>query len=310
MANPRRSPTAPPEPVFASPDITIRPRQDPAAAPASGGQVISPSNVPAYQLWTFQTAFRWIYPSVVPTGLWTDAFGDLVQLERARRRLPAGRFIDRQLWDAVVGGTRLRPDLTVTDDAAHPLAVYRPSWQTPLAPDAVATEVDLLESVQPRSVVADRWVEHSETSTVDVLLHHRDTRPVPAGDAYAMLLWRSGPSGPDLLATPADGIVDWARGVAGGGNPAIPAGWQVGGAAPGRNPLPVALDARLPRAVPIDIDLGLVDAQHRVLLLGMAASAGDRCATDPVALPAGATVSDLVQRWPYAAIRLVSVTPR
>jgi hypothetical protein len=310
MANPRRSPTTTPEPVFASPDVTVRPRQDPAAAPVYGGQVISAGNVPAYQLWTFQTAFRWLYPSVVPSGLWTDAFGDLVELERARRRLPLGRFIDRRLWEGVVGGTRLAPDLTVSGLAGHPLAVYRPAWQTPLAPGAVATEVDLLESVQPRSVVADRWVVHSEQSTVDVLLHHRDTRRVPPGDAYAMLLWRSGPSGPDLLATSADGIVTWARGVAGGGSPAVPAGWTVGGPAPGRNPLTVALDARLPRAVPIDVNLSEVDDHHRVLLVGIAASAGDRCAADPVGLPAGATVSDLAQRWPYAALRLVSVTPR
>ena len=70
------------------------------------------------------------------------------------------------------------------------------------------------------------------------------------------------------------------------------------------------LDARLPRAVPIDVDLGGVDEFHRVLLLAIAGSDGDRCAADPVGLAAGATVSDLVQRWPYAAIRLVTVSPR
>ena len=37
MANPRRSPTAPAETVFESPDVTIRPRQDPPTAPAYGG---------------------------------------------------------------------------------------------------------------------------------------------------------------------------------------------------------------------------------------------------------------------------------
>ncbi len=308
MANPRRASTATAETLFESPDITVRPRQDPPSAPAYGGQVISARNVLSYQLWTFQTAFRWRYPSVVPTGLWTDAFGDLVQLERARLRLPPGRYINGALWNAVVGGSRLGPDLSLSDVGGHPLAVYRPSWQTPLDPDARATEVDLLETVQPRSVTGGRWLVFSEPSTVDVLLHHRDSRPIPAGSAYAMLLWRTDSSQTTLLSTPAAGIVDWARAAVAGGNPAPPAGWQVGGAR--RNPLSVPLQARMPRAVPIDVDLTGLARFTRVLLLAIAGSSVDECSAAPVAMPAGATVSDLVQRWPYAAMRLVTVSPR
>lgn len=308
MANPRRSTTSPPETLHESPDVTVRPRQDPATAPAYGGQVISGGNVLAYQLWTFQTAFRWRYPSVVPTGLWTDAFGDLVQLERARLGLAAGRYIDRLLWNAVVGGTRLDADLALSDDANQPLAVYRPSWQTPLDPGARATEVDLLETVQPRSVTQGRWLVFSEPSTVDVLLHHRDTRPVAAGSSYAMLLWRTAGSDVDLLDSPAAGIVDWARAAVSGGNPAAPAGWQIGGAH--RNPLSVPLEARLPRAVPIDVDLTGLARFARVLFLGIGGSGTDPCTAAPVGMPAGATVSDLVRRWPHAAMRLVTVSPR
>lgn len=310
MADPRRGPTSPRETLFESPDVTVRPRPDPPSAPAYAGQVISAGNVPAYQLWTFQTAFRWLYPSVVPTGLWSDGFGDLVQLHRAQLRLTAGRFIDRLLWNAVVGGTRLAPDLTVSGNAGHPLAVYRPAWQTPLDPNAVATEVDLLESVQPRSVAGGRWFVFSEPSTVDVLLHHRDTRPVTTGNAFAMLLWRSDRSATTLLATPADGIVAWAQGVAGGAAPALPAGWQVGGAALGRNVLASTLEARLPRAVSIDVDLTAVPRFHRVLLLAVGGSVTDPCGAAPVGLPANPTVSDLVLRWPYAAMRMVTVSPR
>ena len=310
LADPRRGPTAPAGSVHESPDVTVRPRADPAAAPAYAGQVITAVNVPAYQLWTFQTAFRWRYPSVLPTGLWSDAFGDLVQLHRAELRLPPGRHVDRPLWDAVVGGTRLAPDLTVSENAGHPLAVYRPAWQTPLDPGAVATEVDLLESVQPRSVTQGRWFVFSEPSTVDVLLHHRDTRPVPADEAFAMLLWRSDPSSQTLLATPATDVVAWAQGVAAGAAPPVPPGWQVGGAAPGRNPLSVPLDARLPRAVPIDVDLATVPRFHRVLLLAVGGSTTDPCSAAPVGMPAGPTVVDLVQRWPYAALRMVTVSPR
>jgi hypothetical protein len=152
----------------------------------------------------------------------------------------------------------------------------------------------------------------AEPSTVDVLLHHRDTNPVPIGNAFAMLLWRSGPSGTTLLATRATDVVAWAQGVAAGGAPAIPAGWQVGGPAPGRNALPVALDARLPRAVPIDVDLTGVPTNHRVLFLAIAGSVPDQCAasTIPDPLPATATVQDLARAWPYAALRLVMVNPR
>jgi len=245
--------------------------------------------------------------------LWDSATSTLNptgQLHRAQLRLAAGRFIDRLLWNAVVGGTRLAPDLTVSGSAGHPLAVYRPARQTPLDPNAVATEVDLLESVQPRSVTGGRWFVFSEPSTVDVLLHHRDTRPVTPLNAFAMLLWRSDPSSTALLATPADGIVAWARGVAGGGFPPAPAGWEVGGPPPGRNALTVPLDARLPRAVPIDVDLSAVPRFHRVLLLGVGGSAADPCGTAPVGLPANPTVTDLVQRWPYAALRMVTVSPR
>lgn len=34
-------------------------------------------------LWTFQTAFRWIYPSVQGDGQWSDSFGALVRRPRS-----------------------------------------------------------------------------------------------------------------------------------------------------------------------------------------------------------------------------------
>lgn len=314
MANPRRRPTSAPEPVFESPDVTVRPRQDPAAAPrwGLGGGSIVEANAPAYQLWTFQTAFRWHYPSVVPTGMWTDSFGDLVARHRAQLRLPAGAFVDRALWDAVVGGTRLAPDGSVSNNAAHPLAVYRPAWQTQLAMQAVASEVDLLETVQPRSVAGGVWRVFKEPCTVDVLLHHRDTRPVPAGSAFAMVLWRSGPAGGPLLTANATDIVNFAVTAAAGNPPVVPAGWTMAGPVAGGalNLLTVPLTARLPRAVPVDIDLTAVPTNHRVLLLAVAGSTVDPCTSVPVGLPANPTVSDLVRSWPYAALRLVHMNPR
>ncbi|HZC26437.1 MAG TPA: hypothetical protein VE287_05395, partial [Actinopolymorphaceae bacterium] len=86
MANPRIRPTRPLVVPFASRDIMIRPRANPAVAPAwqfgpTGN--IDLLNAPAYQLWTFQTAFRWIYPSVNADGTWNSAFEKLVELHRS-----------------------------------------------------------------------------------------------------------------------------------------------------------------------------------------------------------------------------------
>ena len=80
----RAGPRPPPaEPAYASPDIVVRPKAGSGDAPpgSSARATIRRGNVPAYQLWTFQTAFRWIYPSVQRDGAVDRAFGDL----RARR---------------------------------------------------------------------------------------------------------------------------------------------------------------------------------------------------------------------------------
>jgi hypothetical protein len=319
MANPRRSAAAAAEPVFASPDIVVRPQSDPATAPRwllGGGRIVN-ANVTPYQVWMFQTAFRWTYPSVVANGLWSDSFGDLVELHRTVLRLPAGRFIDRALWTAVVGdalgaGTRLDPAGAVSANPAHPLAVFRPNWQSPMAMQAVATEVDLLETVHPPSNTNGEWGVFSELSTVEVLLHHRDTRPVPAGAAFALLLWRSGPSRAALLASDASALVNFAVTEAGGNPQVIPAGWAQAGPLLGGalNPLPAPLDARLPRAVPVNVDLRGLPVNHHVLFLAIAGSAADLCSAAPVGLPANPTVSDLARCWPHAALRLVRVTNR
>ncbi|MFC7496388.1 MULTISPECIES: hypothetical protein [unclassified Nocardioides] len=324
LANPRRAPGAAAELVFESPDVVVRPRAGAGISPRwiLGGATINAGNVHNYQLWTFQTAFRWIFPSVIADGRWTDAFGDLVEQHRATLRptlgaplLPLGRFVDRRLWDAVVGGTRVDPVTgQPSGNAAHPLAVYRQPWQTASALTAPATEVDLLESVQPREVLGGMWRVHSELSTVDVLLHHRDTRPVPRDQAFAILLWRFAPGSAALLGAPAGDIVAFARDIAQGNAHAVPDGWtHQTGPAPGNAPrhsLPVALDARLPRAVSIDVNLSTVPTGNRVLFLAIAGSSADRCSAAAVGLPANPTVSDLARCWPHAALRMVQVNPR
>ncbi|MBA2952938.1 hypothetical protein GON03_23200 [Nocardioides sp. MAH-18] len=330
MANPRRGAGAAEENTFESPDVVVRPRASAGIAPTwrfgAAGR-IAQGTTQLYQLWTFQTAFRWIHPSVVADGQWTDTFGDLVELERATRGLPAAptnppgqRFIDQALWTAVVGGTRVDPATgLVSGNAAHPLAVYRPAWHTPartltgvLRPIVPATEVDLVETVQPRSVVGGIWQVHSEPSTVDILLHHRDMRAVAENGAFAILLHRSGASSDTLLNSPGGDLAAFGQDLAAGNPHATPAGWTLVNAPDGTplHRLPTTLDARMPRAVSVDVDLTGVPRNHFVLFLAIVASTGDRCAEAPHALPASPTVRQVSRRWPYAALRLVQVTPR
>ncbi|MEQ7008576.1 hypothetical protein ABN028_20595 [Actinopolymorpha sp. B17G11] len=320
MKNPRVKPGRPDVVPFASRDIMIRPRANPATAPRwplSPGASMNFGNAPAYQLWTFQTAFRWLYPSVHPDGQWPATFGALLELHRSTASTlgPVEPTINKALWDAVVGGTHLDAAGAVTNSASDRLAVYRPAWQTPLAMDAVATEIDLLENVVPPKVVNDVFHVFAEPSTVDVLIHHRDTEAVPAGNAFAMLLWRSGPSQSALLATDVSPIPAYVNGVLSGGPvPPAPTGWnraETPGGSP-KLPLPVPLDARLPRAVPIDVDLSSpgIPANHFVLFLAVAGSSIDPCGEAPVGLPAVPKPADLVRGWPYAALRLVKVSAR
>jgi hypothetical protein len=305
-----------------SPDIGIRPQWPLATAPRwIGPGAINAGNVPAYELWQFQTAFRWLHPSVVPTGQWTLAFADLVALERSRQARPPGQFIDQPFWDAVLG-TRLGPGLAVTAAPGADLAVARAPWTTAAVPDQPATEIDLMETVVPPSGIGGVWTVYAEPSTVEVLLHHRDSRPVDAGRAWVVLLWRYVASVADGLAAPVAGVVDlhtraWTTTAT--GNP-VPGGWTVcrlpNGAA--RIPLQATLDARMPRAVSIDVDLTAPraplgqpqpPAPRAAVFLALGGSLDDDPADAPVG-PAPVTVDDLVRAWPHAAARVVQLTPR
>jgi hypothetical protein len=327
MANPRKRPTATVEPTFASPDIVDWSRSGPAPFPTwrLGADTIRDGNAPPYQLWTFQTAFRWLFPSVVADGQWTESLGELVRLHRSTLGiLPLVPAINQALWDAVVGGVHLNPAGTVTANAADAFAVYRTPWTSPAAMTAVPTEIDLLESVKPSSTLLGVQQLFNEPSTVDVLIHHRDTRPLNASDAFVLLLWRQAASQPGALTpTTIAGISAYVASVLTAeavtapmpsALPADPPGWTFAPNAAGRalHTLNVKLDARMPRGVSIDVDLSApgVPNLHRVLFLAIVGSKVDPCSIPPVGMPATPTMDDLVRRWPYAAMRLIRVSAR
>jgi len=314
LSNPRLRSTAAQVSALASPDIVVRP-DVPATPPRWRGiDLGNPGSLLTYQLWTFQTAFRWRVPSIVADGRWTDAMQDLVARERVTLGMGPG-IVNRVLWNNVVSAT----------DSAGRLYVYRAPWTDSLNPNLSASEADLMELVVPRRDSREVWQVYRESSVVDVLLHHRDTRPIDpappapsvAQSAYAVLMWRSASSAATLPAVDTSDIPAYVRSLVGGGSAnAVPAGWNV--AVTDGGPvyrLTVPLSARTPRAVAIPLDLtagngaGQVPANHRhVLLIALAGSDIDQF----TAVPAGAvdTPANLVRNWPHAAARLISVFNR
>jgi hypothetical protein len=316
LDNPR---TPFPSPFVAggSPDVVVRPRAGAGISPQWQGLPAdrwTAANVPAYELWTFQTAFRWTYPSVQATGEWTPEFEQLVAFDRAQRHLTAGRFIDKALWDAVVG-TRITAAGAVSGSAGDPLAVYQPPWRGVGAMTAGATEIDLMETVRPLAEILGFVTVHEEPCTVDVLLHHRDTRPVPVGQAHAIVLHRTVPLVSGNLATvDTTALTNWFRACAQAGTvQAAPTGWTIAGPAVGQ-PVPSLaepLDARVPRALSFDLDLTGTGIDF-VEILAAVWSDADRLVLDPVlpAAPAVPDLDDLVRGWPYVACRVADTRPR
>lgn len=301
-----------------SPDISVRPAWPVAAAPPFPQVVVGTpdadltgANAGAFNTWTFQTAFRWWYPSVRADGQWTDAFRDLIQRDRQSRGMPGGRTITRALWEDVVGGTRLTTHnnaLVRSTDAADDLAVFRPPWQTELSPDLLATEVDIMECIVAPTAFAGLWNVPAQPSVVEVLLHHRASEPTADLTTYAGLLWKEVTAASNPLAEPAQDFVDWWDEASElfGDTTAAPAGWTVVRTSPptSRNVLDIGLDARLPRALPIPLDLTPL-AGKLIVLAAFSSSLADN-GLQPA--PGGAaTLTDLVRSWPHVAVRLVQV---
>lgn len=294
-----------------SPDIVVRPRWPASGAPSFvAGPKITAGLAPAYQLWTFQTAFRWLYPSVGATGVFTEAFGNLVALHRttmtpAKSALPE---IDADVWTDVVGGVHLRADGTVTTAPADHLAVYRAPWHTSRAPTVAPTEIDLAELVEPPRRIGSLWEVYREPSTVDVLLHHRDGREVPPNGAFAVLAWRSGASPAALMALSPTTLVTYLASFLPGPPGAIPGGWTFA-----RANLPVAVDGRLPRGVSFDVDL-TGTGPHLLFVAFVCSNLDDQPiplpSTSAVASVPPATITDLVRCWPSAAARVVALQDR
>ncbi len=292
--------------VFASPDVVVRPARRAAGAsavpfPLASNKAIGPSHSGSYHLWTFQTAFRWRFPSVRADGQWTQQLADLIKLFRASTAgLGAGDRITKATWDAVVGNTRLDANRVVTAAPADRFAVYETPWNTVASASVVPTEVDLFELVQPPGVANNIWNVYAEASRVDVLLHHRDTRALSSNDAYVGLFFRELASNAALLAELASTftpLLAWQ----GGAIPAV-TNWT----SAGKQQLAAPLDAFMPKAVSFDVNLSAVAPGNHVLFLAVCGSTVETPPA-PAGLTGTSTIGDLVRAWPRSALRLVQV---
>jgi hypothetical protein len=269
---------------------------------------------------------------VIADGVWSDSFEQLILAYCDAHELPLEPVIDQQLWDTVVGRTRLDATGAPSAEPGDPPAVYLPPWEYSTAVDAVANEVDLMQCVVYPEIIGDVASVYAEPSTVDILIHHRDTVPLLANDAFAILMYKNAQDAASLLGEDLTPVHDYARqrlaAARGSGGVVLPPpdGWHAAGVAPPDvDRLSVSLDARMPRAISIDVDLShvldpvagrAVNPGQRMLFVAFVGSRSDAGAFRPdlggLTVPAGRhrDVGIVIPALPYAAARLVRVWNR
>ena len=218
-----------------------------------------------------------------------------------------GKKINKATWDEVVNKTLLDAARKVVTTGATQQAVYQAGWQNPGSTVAVATEADLIELVKPIDVKDNVWNAYAEKSVVDILLHHRDSRPTDANDAYAALFMRKAADSATLralLAQPFAVLNAWT------GTTPVPAvtDWTlVSVGASSVYKLAPKLDAFMPRAVSVELDLSTgFSAGDHVLLMAVCGSS-KMTPVVPANITATSTVEDLVRAWPRAAMRMIQI---
>ena len=274
---------------FESPDITVRPV--PGTVPALPALPIAQVNagVRARGLWQFQAALHNVDPACRPTGRWSAAFGR--QLAAFRQAHPVGgnpvpaaslQVIDAGVWAQVV----------------VPANAFQPMWDG-LEP----TEADLLELVRQDHSVDDATLVPPNLLNVDVLVHHRDSRPLSTANVRVTLLRRT------LSVVPADWaavrLEQDARDALVGAlttntPPAMPAPWSYADSGSAVRRPNFDVDARLPRPVTFRIPAGAVG--DRVLLLAAVSTVAE-----PIAVGPG-VVRDLAVADPHLAVRILQVS--
>lgn len=273
-----------------SPDVMVRPAPGQVPPPPATFPMTANSHFSS-SLWAFQTALHAIDPACRPNADWTKAFGR--RLEAYRRAHPVGgnpvpaaklQDIDADVWAQVV-------------DAAH---VYAPMWD-----GREPTEADLLELIfVRRSADGETYVRHADTR-VDVMVHHRDSRPLAAADVRMTLVARDitaeAPADWPALRLESDACAAITTAVTTGVAPPMPAPWSYADAGTSVRSPSQPVEARTPRPVTFSFDASGLQA-HTILLLAVLSTPAA-----PVSLAAG-TVHDIVAGDPHVAARVLRVT--
>jgi hypothetical protein len=277
-------------PWHASPDIRIRP------APLSGAEnaPAAPSTLPwlssspdIYMLWTFQTALHKIDPLCRPNSNWSSQFA-----ARLATLTGGGDSITVAKWAGVVTKAN----------------VFSPPWD-----GAQPTEADLFELIREDGQSLNPVEGPPEISKVkprrhliDVLVHHRDLRPVAFGDIKVTLLRRALPA--TVTDWPAIGIsMGWKSSVVlllGGGATVFPDGWTIADTTSGMRQPTADLDARQPRVVTFTVDFTGAARSSRILLLAVVHSVADPLTAASLV---GDHLQDLILKSHQVAARVVEI---
>jgi hypothetical protein len=272
---------------FESPDVQVR--AVPGTVPPLPAFPITESNWNASQraLWQFQVALHNVDPACRPVGRWTASFG---------RSLKAYRTAHN------VGGNPVPPaklqviDADVWAQVMVPGNVFAPMWDG-LEP----TEADLLELVRRDQLLTGSTSVLPGLANVDVLVHHRDSRPVAAADVRVTLLRRAVTALPadwDALRLEAAACTALVGALTTNAAPAMPAPWAYADLGTAVRQPNADVDARSPRPVTFRIDAGA--AGTRTLLLAAVSVGGP----EVIATSAG-VVRDLVRADHHLAARII-----
>jgi hypothetical protein len=274
---------------FDSPDVNVR--SAPGVVPPEPPLPISANNADLrpQTFWQFQAALHHIDPACRPTGRWTESFAR--RLEAYRRAHPVGgnpvpeallRVIDIDVWRQVV----------VADHA------FQPMW------DGVEpAEADLLELLRHNRGPQGLTYVLPGGLNVDVLLHHRHSRPLEPGDVRVTVVRQTLTVGSldawNALRLEQDACTALVAALTTDAAPPLPAPWDY--ADPGtrvRRP-GFAVDARQSR--PVTFGTPSPAAGTRVLLLAAISTT-----SEPITLAPG-VVRDLVGTNHRLAARIIHV---
>jgi len=278
---------------YSSPDIAVRPV--PGVVPPRPKFPITKTNLAigtrTRALWQFQVALHHIDPAVRPDGKWTESF---------ERRLAAFRGDHPVAGVPVPDGSLRVIDSDVWDQVVVPGNAFEPPW------DGIeATEADLIELVRHSPGLFSEAVQPPGLLNVEVLVHHRSSRPILPADVRVALLriplsTGSSPPGWEAVRIEQD-VIDAVTGALTPGNPlpTMPAPWSYADLGTAVRSPNFPVEARVPRPVTFRISGGAVLDQF--LLVAVVSTPASPVAASP------STVSDLVRSDHHFAARVISV---